>query len=229
LQNNLNYKSLIIIHNIQEFAIIKNLIKGMMAMEVYLDNSATTRVRKEVIKKMAEVLDKEYGNPSSLHMKGYQTEKLMKEARENVANLINSEPEGIVFTSGGTESNNLALIGVAESLKKKGNHIISSKIEHPSVLNVLKYLEENGFEVTYLDVDKTGKVDVEDLKRAITNKTILISIMAVNNELGTIEPIEEIADIAENQDIVFHVDAIQAVGKINYTSSRKNKYRCKKA
>lgn len=215
MQNNLNYKSLIIIHNIQEFAIIKNLIKGMMAMEVYLDNSATTRVRKEVIEKMAEVLDKEYGNPSSLHMKGYQAEKLMKEARENVANLINSEPEGIVFTSGGTESNNLALIGVAESLKKKGNHIISSKIEHPSVLNVLKYLEENGFEVTYLDVDKTGKVDVEDLKRAITNKTILISIMAVNNELGTIEPIEEIADIAENKDIVFHVDAIQAVGKIN--------------
>ncbi|HHW57714.1 MAG TPA: cysteine desulfurase [Clostridia bacterium] len=184
-------------------------------MEVYLDNSATTRVRKEVIDKMVEVLDIEYGNPSSLHKKGYQAEKLLKEARENVSKLVNGETEGIVFTSGGTESNNLALIGVAESLKKRGNHIISSKIEHPSILNVLKFLEENGFEVTYLDVDKTGKIDIEDLKRVIKDKTILISIMAVNNEIGTIEPIEKIGEIAREKEIVFHVDAVQAVGKIN--------------
>ncbi|KHO62825.1 cysteine desulfurase [Thermoanaerobacter sp. YS13] len=191
-------------------------------MEVYLDNSATTRVRKEVIEKMVEVLEKEYGNPSSLHLKGYQAEKLMKEARENVAKLINGDTEGIVFTSGGTESNNLALIGVAESLRKKGNHIISSTIEHPSVLNVLKYLEENGFEVTYLDVDKTGKVDIENLKRTITDKTILISIMAVNNEIGTIEPIQEIGEVAKERDIIFHVDAIQAVGKINIDVKKQN-------
>ncbi|AIS52724.1 cysteine desulfurase IscS [Thermoanaerobacter kivui] len=184
-------------------------------MEVYLDNSATTRVRSEVIEKIVEVLDKQYGNPSSLHMKGYEAEKLMSEARENVSKLINGDNEGIIFTSGGTESNNLALIGVAESLRKKGNHIISSKIEHPSVLNVLKHLEENGFDVTYLDVDKTGKIDLEDFKGAITDKTIFISIMAVNNEIGTIEPIDEIADIADEKDIVFHVDAIQAAGKIN--------------
>lgn len=191
-------------------------------MEVYLDNSATTRVRKEVIEKMVEVLEKEYGNPSSLHLKGYQAEKLMKEARENVAKLINGDTEGIVFTSGGTESNNLALIGVAESLRKKGNHIISSTIEHPSVLNVLKYLEENGFEVTYLDVDKTGKVDIENLKRTITDKTILVSIMAVNNEIGTIEPIQEIGEVAKERDIIFHVDAIQAVGKINVDVKKQN-------
>ena len=184
-------------------------------MEVYLDNSATTRVRSEVIEKIVEVLDKQYGNPSSLHMKGYEAEKLMSEARENVSKLINGDNEGIIFTSGGTESNNLALIGVAESLRKKGNHIISSKIEHPSVLNVLKHLEENGFDVTYLDVDKTGKIDLEDFKGAITDKTIFVSIMAVNNEIGTIEPIDEIADIADEKDIVFHVDAIQAAGKIN--------------
>jgi cysteine desulfurase len=187
----------------------------MMSMEVYLDNSATTRVRSEVIEKIVEVLDKQYGNPSSLHMKGYEAEKLMSEARENVSKLINGDNEGIIFTSGGTESNNLALIGVAESLRKKGNHIISSKIEHPSVLNVLKHLEENGFDVTYLDVDKTGKIDLEDFKGAITDKTIFVSIMAVNNEIGTIEPIDEIADIADEKDIVFHVDAIQAAGKIN--------------
>ncbi|MDK2793486.1 MAG: cysteine desulfurase [Caldanaerobacter sp.] len=186
----------------------------MMIMEVYLDNSATTKVRKEVIDKMLEVLEEEYGNPSSLHRKGYQAEKLLKEARENVACLIGGRPEGIIFTSGGTESNNLALIGVAESLKKKGNHIISSTIEHPSILNVLKFLEESGFKVTYIEVDKKGKVNPEDVENAINDKTILISIMAVNNEIGTIEPIEEIASIAKRNGVLFHVDAVQAAGKI---------------
>ncbi|NNG66043.1 cysteine desulfurase family protein [Caldanaerobacter subterraneus] len=183
-------------------------------MEVYLDNSATTKVRKEVIDKMLEVLEEEYGNPSSLHRKGYQAEKLLKEARENVACLIGGRPEGIIFTSGGTESNNLALIGVAESLKKGGNHIISSTIEHPSILNVLKFLEESGFKVTYIEVDKKGKVNPEDVENAINDKTILISIMAVNNEIGTIEPIEEIASIAKRNGVLFHVDAVQAAGKI---------------
>ncbi|MGB9780021.1 cysteine desulfurase family protein [Caldanaerobacter sp.] len=183
-------------------------------MEVYLDNSATTKVRKEVIDKMLEVLEEEYGNPSSLHRKGYQAEKLLKEARENVACLIGGRPEGIIFTSGGTESNNLALIGVAGSLKKRGNHIISSTIEHPSILNVLKFLEESGFKVTYIEVDKKGKVNPEDVENAINDKTILISIMAVNNEIGTIEPIEEIASIAKRNGVLFHVDAVQAAGKI---------------
>jgi cysteine desulfurase len=186
----------------------------MRVMEVYLDNSATTKVRKEVIDKMLEVLEGEYGNPSSLHKKGYQAEKLLKEARENVSGLIGGRPEAIIFTSGGTESNNLALIGAAESLKRRGNHIITSVIEHPSILEVAKFLEENGFKVTYIKVDKKGRVDPEDVKNAINDKTILISIMAVNNEIGTIEPIEEIAGIAKENGILFHVDAVQAAGKI---------------
>lgn len=185
-------------------------------MEVYLDNSATTRVRSEVIEKMVDVLSANYGNPSSIHLKGYEAEKLLNEARHNVAELIKCDDEEIIFTSGGTESNNLALRGVAESLKKRGNHIISSKIEHPSVLNVLKYLEEQGFIITYLDVDKTGRIIIKELQESVSDKTILISIMGVNNEIGTIEPIEEISKIAQESNItVYHMDGIQAIGKID--------------
>ncbi|MGB9679196.1 MAG: cysteine desulfurase family protein [Thermoanaerobacteraceae bacterium] len=191
-------------------------------MEVYLDNSATTKPVKEVIEKMNQVLDFNYGNPSSLHKKGFEAEKILKNSRENVARIINSEPENIIFTSGGTESNNLALIGVAEALKKRGNHIISTKIEHPSVLNVLKHLEERGFEITYLDVDKTGRICLNDLINAVKDKTILLSIMAVNNEIGTIEPIEEIGNLSKGKDIIFHTDAIQAIGKVKINTKTQN-------
>jgi len=191
-------------------------------VEVYLDNSATTKPVKKVIEKMNQVLDFDYGNPSSLHKKGFEAEKILKNSRENVARIINSEPENIIFTSGGTESNNLALIGVAEALKKRGNHIISTKIEHPSVLNVLKHLEERGFEITYLDVDKTGRISLNDLINAVKDKTILLSIMAVNNEIGTIEPIEEIGNLSKGKDIIFHTDAIQAIGKVKINTKTQN-------
>ncbi|MGF7429364.1 cysteine desulfurase family protein [Thermoanaerobacterium thermosaccharolyticum] len=192
-------------------------------MEVYLDNSATTKVRKEVIEKMVEVMEHEYGNPSSIHLKGYRAEKILAESRESVAKLLRSETDEIIFTSGGTESNNLAIRGIAYGMKRFGNHIITSKIEHPSVLNVMKQLEEEGYDVTYLDVDNCGKVDLDELKDAINNKTILISIMAVNNEIGTIEPIEDIAKLKEKaKTAYFHVDGIQAVGKIKLDVKRQN-------
>ncbi|QSZ27909.1 cysteine desulfurase [Aceticella autotrophica] len=192
-------------------------------MEVYLDNSATTRVRSEAIEEMVRVMDINYGNPSSIHLKGYEAEKILNEARHNVAELINCEDSEIVFTSGGTESNNLALRGIAEIMKKRGNHIISSKIEHPSVLNVLKQLEEEGFVVTYLDVDEAGKIDLKELKEAISSKTILISIMSVNNEIGTIEPVESIAVLTAQYELaVFHVDGVQAAGKIEINVKNDN-------
>lgn len=192
-------------------------------MEVYLDNSATTKVRKEVIEKMVEVMEHEYGNPSSIHLKGYRAEKILAESRKSVAKLLKSETDEIIFTSGGTESNNLAIRGIAYGMKRFGNHIITSKIEHPSVLNVMKQLEEEGYDVTYLDVDNCGKVDLDELKDAINDKTILISIMAVNNEIGTIEPIEDIAKLKEKaKTAYFHVDGIQAVGKIKLDVKRQN-------
>lgn len=184
-------------------------------MEVYLDNSATTKVRKEVIDKMVDVMENEYGNPSSVHLKGYKAEKILLESRRYVAKLLGCETDEIIFTSGGTESNNFAIRGIAYGMKRLGNHIITSKIEHPSVLNVMKQLEEDGYDITYLDVDNCGKVDLNELRDAINDKTILISIMAVNNEIGTIEPIEDIAKLKEKaKNAYFHVDGIQAVGKI---------------
>ncbi len=183
--------------------------------EVYLDNSATTRVSDSASKAVFNVMTNFYGNPSSLHGKGIQAEKIIKGSRQTIAECLGVLPSELYFTSGGTESNNLAIKGSAYSMKRKGMHIITTKVEHPSVINVCERLKDQGFEVTYLDVDSDGVLKLEDLKSALTSKTILVSIMAVNNEVGSIQPIQEAAKIIkENSNSLFHVDAVQAFGKI---------------
>ena len=184
-------------------------------MEIrYFDNSATTRVKEEVLQEMFPYLSVQYGNPSSIYSVGRNAKRAIEEARKRVASLINCKPEEIYFTSCGSESDNTALKGIAYANQKKGKHIITSKIEHPAILHSCQNLENHGFEVTYLDVDKNGFVNLEILKNAIRPDTILISIMSANNEIGTIEPIEEIAKIAHKNNIIFHTDAVQAVGNI---------------
>lgn len=184
-------------------------------MEVkYFDNSATTRIKEDVLNEMFPYLSVEYGNPSSLYSIGRGARKAVEEARKRVASLINCKPEEIYFTSCGSESDNTALKSIAYTNIKKGKHIITSKIEHPAILNSCKNLESKGFEVTYLDVDKDGFVNLETLKNSIRKDTILISVMFANNEIGTIEPIKEIAKIARQNNILFHTDAVQAVGNI---------------
>jgi len=185
--------------------------------KVYLDNNATTKMRKEVLDAMLPYYNDIYGNASSVHEFGRIARVAIDEARKKVANLLGAaSPEEIIFTSCGTESDNFAVKGVAHALKAKGNHIITSSIEHHAVLNTCKFLEKDGYKVTYLKVDKYGVVDIEELKRSITDKTILITIMHANNEIGTIEPIEEIARIAKERKIYFHTDAVQSVGKIPF-------------
>jgi len=181
---------------------------------VYLDHSATTPLRPEVVEAMQVALTEQFGNPSSIHSFGRAAKKLIEEAREQVALLIGAKPEEIVFTSGGTEADNMAVIGTALANQKKGKHIITSSIEHHALLDSCHWLEKNGFEVTYLPVDRDGLVRVEDVLAAIRDDTILISIMHVNNEVGTIQPIEEIGKIAKERGIIFHSDAVQSVGKI---------------
>ena len=194
-------------------------------MEVrYFDNSATTRVKEEVFKEMVPYLSLEYGNPSSLYSIGRSAKRAIEEARKRVASLINCKPEEIYFTSCGSESDNTALKGIAFANKDKGKHIITSKIEHPAILHSCQNLEKNGFDVTYLDVDKNGFVNLETLKNSIRKDTILISIMFANNEIGTIEPIEEIAKIAHENYIIFHTYAVQAARKYIYGCT-KNGYR----
>lgn len=184
-------------------------------MEVkYFDNSATTRIKEDVLNEMFPYLSVEYGNPSSLYSIGRGARKAVEEARKRVASLINCKPEEMYFTSCGSESDNTALKSIAYTNIKKGKHIITSKIEHPAILNSCKNLESKGFEVTYLDVDKDGFVNLETLKNSIRKDTILISVMFANNEIGTIEPIKEIAKIAHQNNILFHTDAVQAVGNI---------------
>lgn len=185
-------------------------------MEAYLDNSATTRVSDTVKDLMVKVMTEDYGNPSSLHMKGVEAERYIREATECIAKTLKVEPKEIIYTSGGTESNNLALIGTAMANKRAGNHIITSDIEHASVLATMKFLEENGFRITYLPVDNDGHVSMDALKAALCDETILVSIMHVNNEIGAIEPVEEISKIvkAYNPSIILHVDAIQSFGKM---------------
>ena len=184
-------------------------------MEVrYFDNSATTRIKEEVLNEMFPYLSKEYGNPSSLYSIGRSAKRAIEEARRRVASLINCKPEEIYFTSCGSESDNTALKGIAYSNKNKGKHIITSKIEHPAILHSCQNLENKGFEVTYLDVDKNGFVNLQSLENSIRSDTILISIMFANNEIGTIEPIEKISEIAHKHGIIFHTDAVQAVGNI---------------
>lgn len=180
----------------------------------YFDNAATTKVKDEVLREMFPYFVDKYGNPSSLYSIGRESKKAIQTARSRVAGLIGCMANEVYFTGCGSESDNTALKGVAFANKDKGNHIITSKIEHHAILNSCKFLEKQGFDVTYLNVDKDGLIDIEQLKNSITNKTILISIMAANNEIGTIQPIEEIARIAKAHNIIFHTDAVQACGNI---------------
>ncbi len=182
---------------------------------IYLDNSATTQVHPEVIDTIQPYLSEKYGNPSSIYHKGREAKEAVEDARKKVADLINAEPEEIIFTGSGTESNNMALKGIAFANKDRGKHIITTKIEHKSILNTAKWLEMQGFEVTYLNVDENGTVDIEQLKKAIRPDTILVSVMFANNEVGTIQPIEEISNLLKNKSIYLHTDAVQAAGKLD--------------
>ena len=189
---------------------------------IYLDHAATTGVKEEVLKEMLPFFSIEYGNPSSLYTIGRKAKRAMEQARERVARAINAKPKEIYFTGCGTESDNLAIKGIAHSLKSKGNHIITSKIEHHAVLNSCKTLEQEGFEVTYLNVDEDGLINLGELQNAIKDKTILITIMTANNEIGTIEPIEEIGKIAKANNIYFHTDSVQAIGNIKIDVQKMN-------
>lgn len=186
------------------------------SMKVYFDNSASTKVYEEVITLMGKVMREDYGNASSLHHMGFIAERYIKEAGENIADTLKVLPKEIIFTSGGTEANNLALIGGARSYQRRGKHIISTAIEHPAVYKPLDFLTEQGFEITILPVDYKGHIDIESLRLALREDTILVSIMMVNNEIGTIAKIREIAECIhkENPQTLFHVDAIQGYGKI---------------
>ena len=188
----------------------------------YFDNAATTPVREEVVKEMLPFFGVEYGNASVMYSLGRNAKKAMKRARERVARAINADINEIYFTSCGSESDNLAIKGFAYENKSKGNHIITSKIEHHAVLDSCKTLEKQGFKVTYLNVDDKGKINLEELVNSITNQTILMTIMFANNEIGTIEPIEEIAKIAKKKNIVFHTDAVQAIGNVKIDLKQMN-------
>ena len=181
---------------------------------IYLDYNATTPVDSEVAAAMQPFLEEHFGNPSSTHWYGIQTKKAVEQARQQIAELLGCHSDEIIFTSGGSESNNLAIQGIALERRSEGNHIITSSIEHPAVIEVCKYLETVGFEVTYLPVDSDGLIDIEDLERSITSRTILITVMHANNEVGTIQPIREITQIASKRGIPVHTDAAQSIGKI---------------
>jgi len=182
--------------------------------QVYLDYSATTPVKKEVLDTMLPYFSEFYGNPSSLYSVSEPSKEAIAAARGQVASLINADPKEVFFTSGGTEADNWAIMGVADALKNKGNHIITTKIEHHAVLHTCEFLEKHGYEVTYLDVDSEGRVDPADLETAIRDNTILVSIMFVNNEVGTVQPIKELAAIAKAHGVLFHTDAVQAIGNV---------------
>lgn len=181
---------------------------------VYLDYSATTPVKEDVLKEMIPFFTECFGNPSSLYDKGLESKEAINKARAQVASLINAKPNEIFFTAGGTEADNWVIFGVADKLKEKGNHIITTKVEHHAMLHSCEFLEKQGFEVTYLDIDKDGRVSPEALEAAITDKTILISVMMINNEIGTLQPIKELAAIAKAHNILFHTDAVQALGNV---------------
>ena len=191
-------------------------------MEAYLDNSATTQCSKRACELMVELLTQDYGNPSSLHMKGVEAERYIKEAKTKIAKTLKVTENEIVFTSGGTESNNLAILGSAMANKRAGMHLITTSIEHPSVGNPMAYLEEQGFTVTYLPVDKDGILSLDALREVVTEETILVSLMHVNNEIGAIEPIEEAIKIIKekNPKTLIHVDAIQSYGKLRIYPKR---------
>ena len=183
-------------------------------MYIYFDNSATTQVDPEVLEAMLPYFKEKYANPSSMHIPGREIGDDLESARESIARLINAKSHEIVFTASGSESNNMAIKGAAHALKGKGNHIITSKIEHKAVLEPFKFLEREGYDVTFLDVDEKGLIGMDTFKKAVRDDTILVSIMLANNEIGTIQPIRMIADYAKNRGIAVHTDAVQAVGKM---------------
>ncbi|MCF7609726.1 cysteine desulfurase [Staphylococcus haemolyticus] len=184
-------------------------------MEVYADYAATTPVKPEVIEEMMTIYKSHFGNPSSIHSIGRDARRYLDESRRTVAKLLNAKPSEVIFTSGATESNNTAIKGLVYANEHLGNHIITTKIEHHSVLHVFEQLEKEGYDVTYLDVDDTGAIDLHQLKEALTNDTILVSIMFVNNEVGTVEPMYDIEDIVSESNALFHVDAVQAIGHLD--------------
>lgn len=181
---------------------------------IYVDNSATTKVDEEVLKAMIPYFSENYGNPSSIYTLGRQNKKAIEDAREKVAKVLNAKPTEIYFTGSGSEADNTALKGAIYANREKGNHIITSKIEHPAILETCKFLEKQGFEVSYINVDENGIIKLDELVKAITDKTILISVMFANNEIGTIQPIKEIGEIAKSHHVLFHTDAVQAVGNV---------------
>ena len=193
-------------------------------MEVYLDNSATTKCFDDVAQLMSKILTEDYGNPSSMHTKGVEGEHYLRHAREVIAKNLKVNEKEILFTSGGTESDNLALIGTALANCRAGKHLITTQIEHPAILQTMHYLEKQGFEVTYLPVDQNGQLRLEDLEKALRKDTILVSIMHTNNEIGSLQPIAEAGDLIKKYDksIVFHVDAVQGYGKFRIFPKRMN-------
>lgn len=188
----------------------------------YFDNAATTSLNGNVLKKMLPYLKENYANASSIYSFGQKSRCAIEDAREEIANIIGTNPSEIYFTSCGSESDNTAIKGIARSYKSKGNHIITSKIEHPAVLETCKALEKEGFKISYVDVDESGIVKLDELEKLINKNTILISIMFANNEIGTIEPIEKIGKIAKEHHVIFHTDAVQAVGSINIDVNKLN-------
>ena len=189
---------------------------------VYFDNAATTKLDEEVFKEMMPYFIENYGNASSIYKLGRNAKKAVEESREKVAKILNCNPNEIYFTAGGSESDNTAIKGIARANRKKGNHIITSKIEHPAVLETCKELEKEGFEISYISVDENGILDLEELKKEIKPETVLITVMFANNEIGTIQPIEEIGKIAKENNIYFHTDAVQAVGSIKIDVQKLN-------
>ena len=185
-----------------------------MSKLIYLDNAATTKTAPEVVEAMLPYFTEHYGNPSSVYSFAAQNKETITKQREIIADALGANTNEIYFTAGGSESDNWALKATAEAYRSKGNHIITTKIEHHAILHTCEYLEKEGFEVTYLDVDENGTVKLEDLRAAIRPTTILISIMFANNEIGTIEPIKEIGEIAKEHGILFHTDAVQAFGQV---------------
>ncbi len=185
-----------------------------MKKRIYMDNAATTAVKKEVLDEMMPYFSELYGNPSSIYELGRKSKSAIEEARQKIAKAIGAKEREIFFTGSGSEADNWAIKGIAYANKDKGNHIITTKIEHHAILHTCEYLEKNGFEVTYLDVDEYGLIDLEQLKSSIKENTILVSIMFANNEIGTIQPIEEIGSIAKKSGIYFHTDAVQAIGHV---------------
>lgn len=191
-----------------------------MNKAIYMDHSATTPVRKEVLEEMLPYFSEIFGNASSVHSFGEAAKAGLDLARQRVANLLNASPDEIYFTSGGTESDNLALKGIAYAHREKGNHIITSSIEHPAILNTCQQLEKEGFSITYLPVDSFGMVQLSEVEKAITDKTILISVMYANNEVGTIQPVAEIGQLAKARKIFFHTDAVQTSGKLGIDTQK---------